>query len=60
MEFNKKNSDILLDNVNINENMISKKMIENLNSLYPNEHYITHPMRWFKGLDRVLRTDISA
>tara|TARA_B100000945_G_scaffold20379_1_gene14664 strand:- start:74 stop:280 length:207 start_codon:yes stop_codon:yes gene_type:complete len=60
MGFNKKNTDTIQDNVNINENLIARKTIENLNSLYPNGQRITHTMRWFKGIERGLRNDIAA
>ena len=33
----------------VNENVIIRETIENLNYVYPNGHRITHQMRWFKG-----------
>ena len=53
MQFNQNKTDysqnIVNENENENEKMITSETIENLNYLYPNGHRITHQMRWFKG-----------
>ena len=61
MAFNQENIDNSQNIININKKIIQSKNIENINSLYPNGHRITHQMRWFKGSrDRGLKSDIAA
>ena len=58
MESNQNKSENSHQIVNKNEKVIST---ENLNYLYPNGHYMTHQMKWFKGSrDRGFRPDIAA
>ena len=42
MKFNQKNTDILQDNLHINENLIASKTNKIPNYFYPRGHLITH------------------
>ena len=57
MELNQKNTDNSQYIVNKNQKVFHS---ESINYLYPNDHCITHQIRWFKGCrDRGLKSDIA-